>query len=111
MNLITKIEENIYQIFSNETKDNFYIVINASPLINEKNEVFSQAIFLKTNDEKLQLDFSAPFSFLLNELKDNGTSPCKFLLDQLQIEVKNKLGLDLSGEFNTICDLRRSGRG
>lgn len=110
MYLLTKLEENIYQIFSDETKDTFFVVLNTAALIDEKNEVVAQAIFLKTSDEKLQLAFSVPFSFLLNEFKNNGVLPCKYLLDQLQIEVKRELNLDLSETFNSICEIRKSGR-
>lgn len=104
MKYVNKLWPNTYEI--KDGSERYFLMLNSSvPFIDKDGKIVCNVVFTKPSDEKIYIQFSASFSFLITNYYSTGTLAHEYLLNQTKIEIERETGVDFSDAFIEIAKL------
>ena len=104
MKRVHKLWPNTYEI--KDGTERYFLMLNSSvPFIDKDGEIVSNVVFTKPSDNKMYIQFSAPFSFLITNYYSTGTLAHEYLLNKIKIKIERETGIDFSDTFIEIAKL------
>jgi len=100
MKHVNKLCPNTYEI--KDGTERYFLMLNSSvPFIDKNGEIVCNVVFTKPSDNKMYIQFSAPFIFLITIYYSTGTLAHEYLLNQIKIEI----GIDFSDIYIDLAKL------
>ena len=108
MKHVSRLWPNTYEIkYGNER---YFLMLNSAVPFTDKNgKIVCNVVFTKPSDEKIYIEFSAPFSFLITNYYSTATLAHEYLLNQIKIEIERETGIDFSDAFAELAKLHVGG--